>query len=231
MKTSNKILIGLLVIVFTIPLLLAYTLKKKIDKGDYTIEMKNKRDNKYMHNGSIQPFKVVKVIGPRPENLYCKLKLSDKMNYSFYNETSDSVRIFNSGDTLYVQYNSNLKPEELQKEDGVVVDLNLPAFTSIIVDGASVILDSLISDTTSLSVTLKNKGVIRDGTKKPKPPTDKGISHVTVKKDNLVNVSPLKNIDININTKVEIGQIGKMKMDLLNINIKDLLLYRLLDRG
>jgi hypothetical protein len=232
MKTSNKILIGLLVFIFTVPLLLAYSLKSKVAKGEYTIESKNKGKDKLWRSGSIQPFKVVKVVGPHPENLHCKLKLSNKMDYKFYNETPDSVRVFNSGDTLYIQCTSTLTPEELHDADGVVVDLNVPAFNSIIVDGASVVLDSLTSDTANLNVILKNKGVIRDGTKKPKPATDKTTSHVAVKKDRVAHVAGLNNVDVtDRNTAGKIKQISKMKIDLLDIDIKDLLLYRLLCRS
>src|SRR5438128_12559941 len=102
MKTSNKILLGLLVVVFTVPFLLASYLKSKMKKGEYTVEKYENSGNKEnIRSGSFTAFKVVKVVAPVPDLLTCHLKQSVNMNYSYYNDNSkDSVMVFTNNDTL-----------------------------------------------------------------------------------------------------------------------------------
>lgn len=156
-----------MVIVFTVPFLLASSLKSKIKKGEYTVQKNENIRSGDMRSGSFTAFKVVKVLAPGPDFFTCHLKLSDNMNYRYYNDGSkDSVMVFNSNDTLYINYvDGQRKTDQNDKRNfnTIEVNVNLPVFNNLVVDGAVVIIDSLPASMGNLSVTLKNNGVIRDG--------------------------------------------------------------------
>jgi len=159
MKTSNNILIASIVVVFAVPFLFAYSIKSKMKKGEYTVEKQDQPKNADRYSGTFTAFKVVKVVGPGAEHLRCNLKVSNEMKYSYNNYWKQKIEVVNSNDTLVIKY----QPVNQQLHDQVVY-INLPAFNTLIVDGASVTIDSLGTDS-NLNITLKNGAVVRDGTK------------------------------------------------------------------
>ena len=160
MKTSNKILLALLAVVFAVPFALAVSLKGKISSNQYVSKkFNNVSDN--LRSGAIVSAKAVKVVAPRPDLLRCHLKISDKLDYTFYKGSAgDSISVYNANDTLFVTYISANTNANGQSFD---VNVNLPAFNSIVADGAVVIIDSVSESLSNLSITLKNNGEIKDG--------------------------------------------------------------------
>jgi hypothetical protein len=167
MKTSNKILLGLIIVIFAVPLLLAAALKSKVRKGEYTVEKnKNSREQGNFRSGTFAAYKVVKVVSPNPELLTCKLTLSNKMEYSYYGRSAeDSVEVYAASDTLFIKYLATATNEKSRGYNEKLVRVHLPALTNLVVDGASVIIDSL-PDSNNFSVMLKNNGEVKNHTEK-----------------------------------------------------------------
>ncbi|TDH21617.1 hypothetical protein EXU57_19125 [Segetibacter sp. 3557_3] len=191
MKTSNKLLLGVIATCFIVPLVLAMSLKHKVDKNEFTQHKSNSNAAGSIRTGTFSAFKVVKVTAPHPELLRCNLKLSETMQYKYHKGGSkDSVAVFTTNDTLFVNYivhnngstgNTNNDGENFQ------VTVSVPSVSSIVIDGAVVILDSLPVTAEPLSISVRNNGILRDGTK--------------VKKDHAKVVAPtpqqqVKNIQV-----------------------------------
>lgn len=227
MKTSNKILLGVLVVIFAIPFLLAATLKSKVNKGEYVVKKNENVPDGNMHTGSFTEFKVVKVMGPDPEMLRCHLKLSDRMDYNYFSYGSnDSVQVFTSSDTLYVKYVSQ---EGRGRNDNFEVNINLPSFTNLVVDGAVVIIDSLPATIGNLNVILLNNGVIKDGSKSREAQTSKVQSANTVETEQALQASATINNDFKQGSSRDIFKVVQNDgLQLFAVDIKDLLLSGLL---
>ncbi len=233
MKTSNRILLGLLIIIFTVPFVLAATLKAKVKKGEYTVvKSKNPGSDLRVHSGSFTEFKVVNIVAPGPGFLTCHLKQSDTMSYT-YNQHSpeDSMVVLTSNDTLLIKY---ISTNEVTGDNGerersnVTINVNLRAFHNLLVDGAVVVLDSLPASSGSLSVTLRNKGVIKDGTSNRHNP-DGTKPAVGIKNEKALQESSVYDAELPKSMdKIKTGVIQNANFAMLNVNIKDLLVFHLL---
>ena|SRR5215218_5255738 len=229
MRTSNKILIGLLVVVFSVPFLLATTLKGKMNKGEYTIVKNDNRSGGNTRSGAFTAFKVVKVVAPAPGILTCHLKLSTDMNYKYYQPSKeDSVTVFTANDTLFIKYlHVNTNAEERRDYSRTSIRVNLPVLNSLVVDGAVVIIDSLPGSLGNLSVTLKNRGVIQDGSE--------NREGEIIRESPGANSKKVKAVELPAIAKVEsTSQIRKKEIEtsalLPGMNFMDLLMFSLLCR-
>lgn len=148
MKTSNKILLAFLIIVFATPVFIFMSFRTKIKKGEFTVT--ETYNNKYSHTGVVAPFKVVKVEGlGTPGVLSCHLIPADSSWYAYNNySNTDSIKVEQQGDTLVLKYIDG----DVQVNNGTVVrteqihlkiDLYAPVLNNIVVDGASVHLDTV----------------------------------------------------------------------------------------
>ncbi len=225
MKTSNKILLGLLLVVFAVPFILATNIKSKITKGEYTVKNYDNENKVYKRTGSFSAFTVVKVIAPAPDLLRCHLQISDKMDYNYINYAGkDSVHVYTINDTLYIKYVADEINNNYQ--NGFRISVNLPAFNNLVVDGAVVVLDSLPATKGNLSVILKNNGELKDGSKKTQevslrttPAKTPGEKSATDK---------IATNDFNNEKEDPLLHIGKHKLrQLAEIDIKELLIYSL----
>lgn len=153
MKTSNKLFGLALLLVLTLPLLVVLFLKKSVREGDYTII--NSTSHR-ISRGTYKPYKTLKITAPNPHNLQCYFFPADSsaMTYStakpVYGGGGDNVRIYNSGDTLYVQYveveSGVQNPGNQAKSrriDPILVNLHVSSFEDIVIDGGQATLDSL----------------------------------------------------------------------------------------
>jgi len=229
MKTSNKILLGLVAVVFTVPLLLAAALQSKMKKGDYTVEKYDNTGPEKFTSGSFTTAKVIKVVAPNPDLLTCHLKVTDRMSYNYYkNNSNDSLKVFTGNDTLYVMYIADQKKankNERTNNAHFEVNVNLPAFNNVLVDGAEVILDSLASSTT-LSITLKNKGVIRDGSENNEKDNLEASPAAVIKKDQIVPASEVSKHKAPRDSNIKKEQI--LNESLVTADLKEYLIYQFL---
>ncbi len=225
MKTSNKILLGLLLVVFAVPFILATNIKSKIKKGEYMVKNYENENKDYKRTGSFSAFTVVKVIAPAPDLLRCHLQVSGKMDYTYMNYSGkDSVHVYTSNDTLYIKYVADVSTNNDQ--NGFRINVNLPAFNNLVIDGAAVVLDSLPETTGNLSVILKNNGELKDGSKKTQEVSLRTTPAKTPS-ENLV-ADKLAANEFNNEKEDPILNIGKNKLrQLAEIDIKELLIYSL----
>lgn len=236
MKMSNKIFLGLVLIVFAVPLLLAATLKSKINKGEYTVVKNNDENEENARKGTFASYKVIKVVSPHPELLMCTFQQSEEMNFKYNNyESNDSLTVFNQGDTLYIQFLA--KPAGSDNQQGenngygkTVVSINLPVVERLMVDGAMVILDPAFANSDSLSVTLKNNASIKAGKeKKEEVKIQEPVS--SIEKGEPKQIS--KVYQAGRGTRVDMNCmriVRKATSEMVDITIKDILVNHLLHK-
>lgn len=155
MKTSNKLLVLLIILVLVIPFLVGLSFQKSIRNGDYRLQ---KWGNQIIHRGKYKPYKTVMITAPMTDVFTCYLRPSDPdslyYSYTTYhgNKSPDSVNVYNSGDTLYVQYvgGKRVANFENDRRTGEAIDytkvnvyLYMPVFDDIVVETGTVRIDSL----------------------------------------------------------------------------------------
>ena len=234
MKTSNKILLVLAVIVFTIPFLLAMTLKNKMKKGEYTVvKYENDRSpNDNTRSGSFTAYKVVKVVAPNPDFFTCRLKLSGNMNYEYFQHSDqDSISVSVSNDTLLIRYMPQVlsKKNEETRFNQTTIHVKLPSFNNLVADGAVVIIDSMPASMGNLTVTLRNRGQIKDGSDRTQDEPKAWIpSH---EQETPLTTATTARVEVtNSAEENNIGSIKKLRLKIPDLNLKDMLIYRLLYR-
>ena len=171
MKTSNKILLALLLLIFVLPAWVTYMLQQQIKSNRFTLKSVDYTSAIYdTCHGSLAPFHSIRITAPSHyQSLTCHLIPSDSARYWFTQERShrDSIAIFNRHDTLCIQY---LNRSSAPGYDQFDVYLYVPFFNDLIVDGALVSIDSFPSLNHRLSVTLEHGGQIMDESEKPASP-------------------------------------------------------------
>jgi hypothetical protein len=146
MKTSNKILLGFLIFVFATPVFLFMSFRNKIQKGEFTVSAPP--SNQYKHSGLLARFKVVRVVGlVDPGVLSCHLFPADSSWYAYNNYSNgDSIKVEQKGDTLLLKYiDIGLQENRGNTRSELVhlrIDLHAPAFNNVVVEGASVYIDT-----------------------------------------------------------------------------------------
>lgn len=222
MKTSNKILLSLLIIVIVTPLLLATSLKSKMKKGEYTIEkLSNSVDSSKIQKGTFASYKVVKVIAPNGV-LTCRLKQSNELRYNYYQENKgDSILVYNNSDTLFIQYATKLSKEQLNngEYDHVSMDVYIPSVDSLVIDGARVVVEFQTPPQNNMSIMILNNGELKDGSKVKKVDQSKDVSY-----NNSTIIETLKHNKVEVSLARKSNEMMKdAEEQLAYINIRDLL--------
>jgi len=238
MRTSNKILLGLLVVVFTVPLLLAASLKSKVAKGEYTVEKFENARNERLVSGSFQSFKVVKVVAPKTDLLTCRFRASDKMDYNYYKQDKkDSVTVSTINDTLVITYipyeiaKEENKDENRDWERSYVVNVNLPALNNLIVDGAVVIIDSFPASPNNISVILKNKGEVKEGGNSKNERVERSVGVNNLKNKKTLPAAQTEKADVPADAdKADFAMFKSSQIEMPELDIKELLVYNLFNR-
>ncbi|MFT3903786.1 MAG: hypothetical protein QM727_11480 [Niabella sp.] len=149
MKTSNKLLIALLVLVLVIPLLIMLSFKKAIQSDKYVV--KNYYGDNVMPFRNLKPFHAAKLDGAMPDLLKCNIKHGDQYAYKFQgfvrdeNDKADSCKISYIGDTLVITYHLKSIEEPNTSHSysyGNTIDLTLPETVPVIAKGATIYIDS-----------------------------------------------------------------------------------------
>jgi hypothetical protein len=176
MKTSNKILLAFLLLIFITPLLLAVSLKNKIKNKEYVQQRSdgsNIEDGNY--HGSFGTYKVLKLVSPVKGVFTCRLHPSKTASYSYQNyypgaRRKDSVHIYNHSDTLFMEYipypdsiiqggSNNESPFYFNIE----LNADLPSFEKLEIQGATAIIDSLPDSLPSMKITLSDSAQLKMG--------------------------------------------------------------------
>lgn len=161
MRTSNKILLGFLIIIFLIPALLLMSFNNKIKNGRYTVESQEGQGSNF-RSGNFKPYKVVKFIAPAGRVLKANLEHSDSLFYSYHQMGGgDSIRVYNAGDTLFVHF---INHEDMNEMVHLSVNLKLPSIDNLVIDNAEVTLDSTGASLNSdLLVEISGTGLLNIG--------------------------------------------------------------------
>jgi hypothetical protein len=150
MNTSNKILVGFIIVIFLIPVFILMSFNSKIKKGQFTIVKNGIYEGSNSRSGTIKPYQVVKIVGPSgfPGIFSCNLIPDKAASYSYqsYND-QDSIKIEQVNDTLLMTYvNTRYQPDNNTNSvefTHISLDLHLPVITNVIVEGADLNIDSM----------------------------------------------------------------------------------------
>ncbi|MEO6930859.1 MAG: hypothetical protein ABI151_04465 [Chitinophagaceae bacterium] len=229
MKTSNIILLGLVITIFTVPLLVIASLNSKIKNKEFILVKNNDATEKpIIREGTLQPFHVVKLVAPNADYLECHVKAADtaSFNYQKYGK-EDSIAVYTSNDTLYVNYispgDASGKKIKIGSSEQIVgnrlqIELKIKSLSTLIVDGASVLLDSMNTNE-GFKLILKNNGRIRDvRVEKNNDSSSNEIQKEKIKTQVLAQLEPQK----------ESIEALENHRSPLNVEIKDMLVFRLM---
>lgn len=145
MKTSNKILVGMVVVLVLIPTFIMVALAMKVKNEDYTIEMteweKMARVSKVISNTGY-----MKLTAPQGSALNCTIHYSDSVYYRKHGSHIDSLSIENIGDTLCFTV---IQGASGRRDDGetVYLDVFMPFKGLLMLDGAEARIDSVNAET------------------------------------------------------------------------------------
>jgi hypothetical protein len=141
MKTSIKILLGLLLTIFMIPTIYLMAVGYKVRKAGY----KPYDEAAIWKRVDIGPGRFIKVSSPDKEVLECKLVFSDKPHYMVWpygTGGDDSVTIHQQNDTLFISYadiNSGSGENNRYRKS---VEVFVSDWQQLQVEGANIIIDS-----------------------------------------------------------------------------------------
>ncbi|WP_276502856.1 hypothetical protein [Terrimonas pollutisoli] len=143
MKTSSKILTGFFIIVFLVPIAMFMSFKSKIKKGQYTLVRNDSFQSINSRKGDIASFKVIKLVGAKGNNLKVNLSVANTACYKYSVDGSDSVKIYHSADTVFIQSVGEAKESQDDHfQNDVWVDLSLPSLEGIVVDNAEAFINA-----------------------------------------------------------------------------------------
>jgi hypothetical protein len=192
MKTSNKLLLAFLLLVFIMPLLMAVTLKNKIKNKEY-VDLRSEDINSHVgiYQGSFSPYKVLKLVSPVKGVFTCRLHPSKTAHYYYSRyypgaRPKDSVRIYNSSDTLYMEYTPY--PDSVIQDGSnnespmyfnIELNADLPSLEKLEIQGATATIDSLPDYLPLMEIILSDHAQLKigEGGSKEESVTPPGSTH------------------------------------------------------
>ncbi len=174
MKTSNKLLTLLLVLLFAIPPVMIAGFETAIKNNHYLV--KSPAGFNVEPLNEMKPFKVVKLEGNRVDRrfgLVCHIYPGDKYGYRFTNYDpghaengrTDSCHTELLGDTLIVRYHT--RSSEIFRPNnyhyGVQIEITVPKTVSVWANNSVVNIDSSISPLDALNLALTNNALVNIG--------------------------------------------------------------------
>lgn len=226
MKTSNKLLIGLVLLLFSFPLILMMGFKAAIKNDRYVV--RSNTGYKVSEPEPLKAFTAIKLNGIPFNNefgLKARIKYGDKFSYRIknYDEANpeqgrtDNCRVSWAGDTLVVDYNLKavVKANEPSFFYGIEMDITLPRAVPVIAGGTTVTIDSSAVALGAMSFQLSNEAQLGvDGV----VTTPREGTGVDLHKESVVYQTVFPDIAINANNaSVRIGDhvhIKNLKLDL-----------------
>jgi hypothetical protein len=131
MKTSNKILLALAVLLFTIPLSLMVSFSNKIKNKDFVL-----KQSEWLRHRNFVNAPVIRVSSDSRNWLECTIHHSDSAYYTGQFSGEDSIAVSSSQDTLSFRLLANG-----DHADPVSLDIFLPFNGRLVADGAAVTID------------------------------------------------------------------------------------------
>jgi hypothetical protein len=168
MKTSNKILLGFLIVVFLVPVYVLMSFKSKIKNNEFKVVKGGPYNSSSFHSGTFKSYRVIKVVAPEGTNMKTDLHFSDSLYYTYNNDGSrDSVRVYNQADTLFVEYTSvtaEKQDNNFYGSNEIYTDIFLPSISHLIIKNAEVTIQPANSPTDSqVNIEVFGTGLINIG--------------------------------------------------------------------
>lgn len=224
MKTSNKILLGLFIIVFLIPVFIIMSFRSMIKKGQFTVIKDQPYMNDNLRSGNLKPYKVIKLVAPEGRMLKCNLKFSDSLYYRYYGNdgSGDSINIYNKADTLFVQYiKQSVKKgsDDDYNDNELQAELKLPSMEHIIMENAeATILSADTAKNNSMDIEVYGNGLFNMASTAEN--IDKRSETVSPYKIGQLSVKSI-NGRIHLGKAAEIGQLNLAVNGNTSITIED----------
>ena len=226
MKTSNKLLVALLVLILVVPILIMMSFKKAIDNNLYTVT--NFGGSSVGELKEVEPFKVILIENNLKNskdveaNKFLKCAIIHGSQYAYkltkFNNINkaDSIDFHVKGDTLVIAYNK--MPDNIKRSDyyvGCEVEVNVPGNIIVIADNATVNIDNSYKQQ-AMEFTLLNQAVLNVTAALPQKQTiPLGNS---LFRDSLISQTIFTDIKINATTSTvnidNLPTIRKLELDL-----------------
>ena len=161
MKTSNKLLVILLINLVLIPTTIMLALSAKVNSGKYVLGMtemeKEARAAKPISNTGL-----LKLTAPIGTKLECTIHYSDSVYYRKYGSANERLSVENSGDTLVFSLPSSTDASKDEDRNEIYLDLFMPFNGLLMLDGATAKLDSVAADA-EIEVAMQNNSILTLG--------------------------------------------------------------------
>ncbi|GAB2670228.1 hypothetical protein GCM10027036_24740 [Flavihumibacter cheonanensis] len=161
MKTSNKLLVILLINLVLIPTTIMLALSAKVNSGNYVLGMtemeKEARAAKPISNTGL-----LKLTAPIGTKLECTIHYSDSVYYRKYGSANERLSVENSGDTLVFSLPASAENSQDEERNEIYLDLFMPFNGLLMLDGATAKLDSVAADA-EIEVAMQNNSILTLG--------------------------------------------------------------------
>lgn len=225
MNTSNKILTGFLLLVFLVPVFVLLSFKSRIRNGQFTVVKNEQYKSANFREGNFKAYRVIKLVSPEGRALKCNLQYSDSLYYSYQiNDSRDSVRVYNLGDTLFIQYiNKTVTKDntDVYSPDELYVDVKLPSIEQLVVNNAEVNIPGVNTGAVAKNMTVEvhGTGLLRLGeiNEKDNDTTGESADFYTIDQVSVKSA----NGEMSLGKNVHIGQLTINTEGRATINIKE----------
>jgi hypothetical protein len=249
MKTSNKLLIGLVLLLFSLPLILMMGFKAAVKNNHYVV--RSNTGYEVSEPKEVKAFTAIKLNGV-PYNdefgLKTNIKYGDKFSYFIKNYDmdnpekgrTDNLRVSLAGDTLVVDYSFKavVKVNEPSFFYGVEIDITLPRAVPVIASGTTIAIDSSAVALGAMNFQLANQASLyADGVKiiqqqeTGDPSSGKVVPYQTVFPAFTIDANNafirigdhvnIKNLKVNLNGKSTINFSEAVAIDTLSGHISE----------
>lgn len=236
MKTSNKLLIALVLLIFSVPLILMMGFKSAVKHNRYVV----KSDNGYEVSESkeVKSFAAIKfngVIESNATRLTAFIRYGDKYSYLMRNYDpanpeegrTDSCRIRVVDDTLLIEYTPRLldKVNETNYSYGIEIDITVPHSVPVIANATNISIDSSAAALGAMNFELSAgsldiKSLAKE--RKSQPVVFQAIAvnahHASINIDDQIKI---KNLKVDLNGRSDINFRESTSIDTISGHISD----------
>ncbi len=161
MKTSNKLLVILLINLVLIPTTIMLALSAKVKSGNYVLGM-TEMEKEARAAKPISATGLLKLKAPMGSKLECTIHYSDSVYYRKYGSANERLSVENSGDTLVFSLPASAENSQDEERNEIYLDLFMPFNGLLMLDGATAKLDSVAADA-EIEVTMQNNSILSLG--------------------------------------------------------------------
>lgn len=194
MKTSNKLLVILLINLVLIPTTIMLALSAKVKSGKYVLGM-TEYEKEARAAKPISATGLLKLTAPKGAKLECTIHYSDSVYYRKYGSADKRLSVENSGDTLVFSIPSSTAQSKDEDRNEIYLDLFMPFNGLLMLDGATAKLDSVAVDA-EIEVAMQNNSILTLGNRERDKNTPLKFASLFVQASNSdLNIPDLTSIE------------------------------------